>query len=452
MIASRSLRRLTALAAAAVFVAASCGSSDDSPDSDAATGTTTVAAVPVTTSLAVDTEVDVQPTAPVTEAIAEQPAPDTGEAPAQAGGAPDFTDAAAQLGVTVAELEAALGDPPPDLPAAATQLGVSVVELEAALPPPPDAGGAAPGAEAMAAADIPAAALEAAANGTDITDVILTSQSIDCNDYVDLYASDVTDLSQGIDFEGGVSIAAVDGGCLVESNNIPNHDFADDSSAFATLTAPNGLTVTIPSDPAAADEPTALSQRSYNAVMLNGVVLDLLSAGCYDPDSPMADADGNTAIGCGENDPWLLDPLGTDHKFGADEHNAHTQPDGRYHYHASPNALYEDTPTEGGSPVIGFAADGFPIYGPYFVDSDSGEVREAISGYTLKVGERPSGDDQPGGVYSGIYNNDYEFSGTGDLDECNGMMIDGNYGYYVTNAYPWVMKCFTGTPDPSFAK
>ena len=40
----------------------------------------------------------------------------------------------------------------------------------------------------------------------------------------------------------------------------------------------------------------------------------------------------------------------------------------------------------------------------------------------------------------------------GDLDECNGMTVDGAYGYYVTDQYPWVMACFQGTPDPSFRK
>jgi hypothetical protein len=427
---SRPTPRILALAATFALLATACGSSDDSLISDPRTTLTSAgnAAVPTTGESSVD----------------------GAGAPVAPGAAPDFTDAAAALGVSVAELESALGAPP-NLDAAAEALGVSVEELRALLPPPPDAGG--PGASGViASTEIPQAAIEAAASGIDITDAILTSQSIDCADYTDFYSSDVTDLSQGTRYEGGTSITVTEGGCLLESNNIPNHDFADETSAFATLTSPNGLTVTIPFDPVAADRPTALSQRSYNAVMLNGVVLDLLSAGCYDPDSPNADADGNTAIGCGENDPWLLDPLGADHKFGADEHNAHTQPDGRYHYHASPNALYEEAPTVGGSPVIGFAADGFPVYGPYFVDPDTGEVREATSGYTLKQGERPSGDGEPGGVYSGVYNNDYEFGGTGDLDECNGMTIDGNYGYYVTNAYPWVMKCFTGTPDPSFAK
>ena len=34
----------------------------------------------------------------------------------------------------------------------------------------------------------------------------------------------------------------------------------------------------------------------------------------------------------------------------------------------------------------------------------------------------------------------------GDLDRCNGMVLDGTYGYYVTDNYPWVLKCHVGTP------
>ena len=82
----------------------------------------------------------------------------------------------------------------------------------------------------------------------------------------------------------------------------------------------------------------------------------------------------------------------------------------------------------------------------------SGEERAAQSGCTLKQGERPSGDADPGGAYDGIYNSDYEFTDAGDLDECNGMTLDGSYGYYITDSYPWVMNCFSGTPSPSFMK
>ena len=28
----------------------------------------------------------------------------------------------------------------------------------------------------------------------------------------------------------------------------------------------------------------------------------------------------------------------------------------------------------------------------------------------------------------------------------------GFYGYYLSDGYPWVLACFTGTPDESFRK
>jgi hypothetical protein len=167
-------------------------------------------------------------------------------------------------------------------------------------------------------------------------------------------------------------------------------------------------------------------------------------------ESAQAHASGNVQIGCNPNDPWLLDPLGPGNGFGADAHNAHTQPDGTYHYHGDPEALFDDNPGADGSLLIGFAADGYPIYGSYFDDGTT--VGKAISGYTLIAGTRPSSASDPGGSYDGQYIDDYEFTDAGDLDECNGMVVDGQYGYYVTDAYPWILNCFMGTPDASFDK
>ncbi|MGB0867811.1 MAG: hypothetical protein ACPGSC_14965 [Granulosicoccaceae bacterium] len=31
------------------------------------------------------------------------------------------------------------------------------------------------------------------------------------------------------------------------------------------------------------------------------------------------------------------------------------------------------------------------------------------------------------------------------------MTVDGQYGYYVTDTYPWVIKCLSGTPHESFS-
>ena len=186
---------------------------------------------------------------------------------------------------------------------------------------------------------------------------------------------------------------------------------------------------------------TALNLRYDNAVYLNGVKLDLIAAGCYGV--------GDGFIGCHDmSSPYRYDPLGGTSNFGADEHNAHTQPDGTYHYHGNPLALFEQNNPTGPSPVIGFAADGFPIYGSFIVDG--GKLRRASTSYRLKSGTRSGG---PGGHYDGTFIDDWKYvAGSGDLDECNGMMQNGAYGYVVTEAYPHVMGCFRGTPDSSFQK
>jgi len=287
----------------------------------------------------------------------------------------------------------------------------------------------------------------------DITNAIFTNTSTDCSNYSEVYESVVTDIQANRRYEGTVTIITGNENCQVSVNGIPNHDFNDESANFVTEVVGSNRIFTVSRNPQTAANITGLSQNYYDGVMLNGVVVDMLSAGCYRPNDPNADNDGNTPSGCTPNDPWLVDPLGTDSKFGADIHNAHTQPDGTYHYHASPNAMFDDEPGPNGSPLIGFASDGFPIYGSYFLDPQTNEVRKAISGYTLKQGARPGpNDNDPGGSYDGLYVDDYEFTNAGDLDECNGMSVNGSYGYYVTDSYPWILACHSGTVDESFNK
>lgn len=286
----------------------------------------------------------------------------------------------------------------------------------------------------------------------DIGDAIFSRVSGDCASYADAYTAAVLDIQRSMVFAGSVSITASSDSCTLVSNAIPNHDFNDASASFAEPVAVGANRFTIPRAPAFATISTPLSQRIVNGVMLNGVVLDILSAGCYRPDDPQADSAGNVPVGCNSDSPWLVDPLGTENGFGTDAHNAHTQPGGVYHYHGDPVAMFDDNPGPDGSPVIGFAADGFPIYGSYFYDRASGQVRKALSGYTLKPGTRPISATDPGGVYDGTYRDDYHFTATGDLDECNGMTVDGQYGYYVTDAFPWVIACHRGAPDDSFRR
>lgn len=293
----------------------------------------------------------------------------------------------------------------------------------------------------------------------DITDAIFNQRSADCAAYTNSYTASATDITVGTGFEADIAISADNNSCTLTSNGIPNHNFNDTSARFASNVSPQSQTFEINRAPEFAASTTALSQRTINAVMLNGVVVDLLSAGCYDPSSPQAsdgsrgDDEGITPIGCPDTHPWLADPLGVFHHFGADAHNAHVQPGGLYHYHGNPNAMFDDNPSDQGSPVIGFAADGFPIYGSYFYDAQTDTVREARSGYTLKAVREPvDGYDTPPGLPDGKYINDWEFTNAGDLDECNGMTINGQYGYYAINEFPWIMNCYKGTPNSSFYK
>ncbi len=292
----------------------------------------------------------------------------------------------------------------------------------------------------------------------DITGAILTSTDANCAAYVGDYESEVTDVSNANRFDGMLSITADGTSCSLVSNQIPNHDLSI-GTEFANEAGEVSGTFTITSDPTLAAEPTDLG-FTVHAVMLNGVIWEAYPAACFD-EGP--DPLGREAIGCGGDQldhPWRYDVGSPDNPFRLDAFSAHAQPNGLYHYHSTPQALYEiDCTGIAESPVIGFARDGFPVYGPCFADED-GTIRAAQSSYELRDGERQdiAGYTTPftvGNVVSDDYNgqfiSDYIYrDGAGDLDACNGMTIDGQYGYYVTGGYPYVIACYSGTPATSF--
>jgi hypothetical protein len=234
---------------------------------------------------------------------------------------------------------------------------------------------------------------------------------------------------------------------------------------FAQTILAQDVTYEITTSPTIAGTPTTNIWKA-NVVLLNGGKVDILPAACYAEGNDSKNTLGSEMIGCGPDlidHPWRYDPMSPLNSFGTDTHNAHVQPDGMYHYHANPNAIFESDCSEvsSASPVIGFAADGFPVYGSCI--SESGSIRNAQPSYQLKDGGGPrqtvSGYTTPaagtGGIasanYDGQFRGDYEYvAGSGDLDECNGMTVDGQYGYYITDSFPWVLKCYTGTPDASF--
>lgn len=293
-------------------------------------------------------------------------------------------------------------------------------------------------------------------NAFDLTNQTLTSNNPNCESYVGSFASRITDESTGNEFNGSLTISTRGTSCAFETNQIPNHNTGA-GSRFATDIDEVNATLEIPASPTLANSKTALSMGA-NAILLNGVKWEAFPAACFGEGNAEL---GREAIGCNDiSHPWRYNIGSPLNNFGFDEYDAHVQPGGLYHYHSSPVVLY-DLHCEGHdpSPVIGFAADGFPIYGRCFADS-SGTVREAVSSYQVKDGVRQAIGDYKtpytvGNVksdsYDGQFISDYEFAeGIGDLDECNGMTINGQYGYYVTDAYPYVLACYSGTVSNNF--
>jgi YHYH protein len=274
----------------------------------------------------------------------------------------------------------------------------------------------------------------------DITNVLLSARMPDCAEYVAHHTARVMDVQNRTPYEGRVSITVIGDSCTIQSNAVPNHDF-NATGRFRNSFREQSQRYVVPARPRAEARPTSLSLQYDNGIFLNGVKLDLLAAGCHGV--------ANGMIGCNDmHTPYRYDPMAPKAGFGTDEHNAHTQPDGTYHYHGNPMALFEQARPTQPSPVVGFAADGFPIFGSYIrVD---GKLRKARSSYRLKTGLRSGG---PGGAHDGTFVDDWQYlPGAGDLDECNGMTQDGIYGYVITETYPHVMACFKGTPHESFRK
>jgi hypothetical protein len=234
---------------------------------------------------------------------------------------------------------------------------------------------------------------------------------------------------------------------IIMSNGLPDHP----TGRFPNASNPNSIReqnyrFTMPAHPSANKEPTPLRRQPFG-IAVNGVLFDPGTAEAWHRDRSSG---------------WNYDALGGAFPLGLDTSNAHVQPNGAYHYHGVPALLLQRI-SEGnsGMTLIGWAADGFPIYAEwaYRDANDPGSSLVKLkSSYRLKSGDRPTSNDQPGGKYDGIFVEDFEYvAGSGDLDECGGRFgvspeyPDGTYYYVLTADFPFVPRAFRGTPDASFA-
>jgi hypothetical protein len=216
--------------------------------------------------------------------------------------------------------------------------------------------------------------------------------------------------------------------------------------------------------------PATKSKSPYTGaigLLLNGIPIYGLSnsnSWTGSTNSPMGQGVWNAEVGYNEG--FVLDTA-----FGA-----HPQQDGAYHTHATPFRLYKSVPTTQHSPIIGFAFDGYPVYGPYgystATDANSAVTRMK-TGYALRnITTRttlPDGStaSQTGPSVSatypiGYYIEDYQWSASngGDLDAYNGRYCvtpeypSGTYAYFTTISsagvaqFPYLIgPYYYGSPD-----
>ena len=184
-------------------------------------------------------------------------------------------------------------------------------------------------------------------------------------------------------FDANVKVTFTDKYMIVESDGIPTHPHGE----FPNASNPNSIKKQnykfyIPLEPKPADKPRKTPFGPIG-VAINGI-----------PFYNQYNAEGADAV--------KLEVF--------DSCCGHPDPQGRYHYHKYPVCVKSPFKDEAGkhSPLIGYAFDGYAIYGPNGED-----------------GKPPT-----------------------DLDECNGHTdAEHGYHYHVTAGYPYILGGYHGVVE-----
>jgi hypothetical protein len=192
------------------------------------------------------------------------------------------------------------------------------------------------------------------------------------------------------------------------------------SFPFVQLTphplSPQNMTIKFPRAPKVAATPTnVVNMLGTAGVTVSGLVIYPITEGAIPVESAYGDPYYNK----------MLDTCG-----------GHTGPASEYHYHVLITVAICNLKNTG---VLGYAIDGFPIYGPTACLNVKCTKKAAVkSGYV-----------QIGNPQKNVWNA-YKYSATPSttvLDECNGrVQPDGTYGYHATLSFPYIFGCFKGTP------
>ncbi|MCE2724895.1 MAG: YHYH protein [Burkholderiales bacterium] len=237
---------------------------------------------------------------------------------------------------------------------------------------------------------------------------------------------------------------------ILNSNGLPDHPVG----IFPNPGNPNAISVQAVSfsaqlSPTLSGATLFLNGPRGTGYALNGIKMEAGTGGLATCDNT-----GTTCSLTANVGPWLIEALGqTAFNFGVDENYGHVQPDGAYHYHGLPKGFIDRLGKGVSMTLIGWAADGFPVYARYGYTSagDAASPLKIIqSSYRIKA--MPDANRPSTSLFAmGTFLQDYEYvAGLGDLDECNGRtgvtpeFPNGIYHYYATDSYPYLQRCVKG--------
>ena len=225
-------------------------------------------------------------------------------------------------------------------------------------------------------------------------------------------------ITQTADFRSLVTTDYNGSSFFVKTTSVPDHGFLRDNG-INTVTTQN-LVYQITRTPVEAQTKISTPNRKAIGVAVNGVVF-------YNPVGTEQENRNNV--------PYTINQVDYLNKNNIDKGEGSPDENGIYHYTSDPIRLYTKDDTAH-SPLLGYALDGYPIYGPYGWNDPRGNDTPRVmeTSYRLKTNVRSDGT-----ASDGTYIEDYEYVvGLGDLDEHNGRFCNtpeypnGTYAYFVT--------------------
>ena len=252
-----------------------------------------------------------------------------------------------------------------------------------------------------------------------------------------LSSSDRLDSYTLSDDEFGTMVTVtVDGSTrTIETNALPDHEtgeFPNDGNP-STISAQD-LTWEFPVSPAFTGEATDVRTPG---VAVNGVKFEPGTA---------------ETVTCSSGEMYRVEGLQDVYNLGMDFNNAHVQPTGEYHYHGISQLLADAYAADDDLVHVGFASDGYLVYYSKSAAYSSSHVLDTEpragtdcsgSGAIEQAGVTDI--EVEGTTPDGTYTSDWIYTeGAGDLDRCNGITINGQYAYLITDTFPYISRCLNG--------